>query len=226
MSIKATLFVVDDNTDARDSVCALARSMGLKTESFASSEELLAAYNVPNAACLVVDVRLPGMSGLDLQQELVNRGCTLPVVITSGRIGVKETVRAMKLGAVTVLQKPYAGQELCEAIQNGLKQSAQYRVDQTHGDALRNQIRELSQGESKVLELISTGVPNKIVAGQLQISVRTVEDRRHRIMKKLEVASFARLMELVVAARNSPPVSSQGSGNSAHIHASRHLALS
>ncbi len=138
MRIEATLFVVDDDIDARDSVCALARSMGLKTESFASSEGLLAAYNVPGPACLVVDVRLPGMSGLDLQQELVNRGCTLPVVIVSHRIGVKETVRAMKLGAVTVLQKPYADQELWAAIQNGLKQSAQYRVDRAHHNALQS----------------------------------------------------------------------------------------
>ena len=166
------------------------------------------------------------MSGLDLQQQLVSRGCTLPVVIISGGIDVRETVRAMKLGAVTVLQKPFANQELWAAIQKGLKQSAQYRVDRAHRNTLRNRINELSLGERNVLELISTGLPNKVVARRLRISVRTVEDRRRRIMKKLDVASFARLMELVVAARTSPPVSSHDSGNSAPIHADRHLALS
>jgi FixJ family two-component response regulator len=196
MTTKETVFIVDDDQEARESVCALAKSMDWYCRSFASAEEFLAEHEPSSRGCLVVDLRMVGMSGLELQSEVKRRGWTLPVVLVSGYLNVSNAVQAMKEGAEHVLMKPYREQELCEAIQAALSHDRQIHQQQAQREELVAKFGRLTPDERQVLELIATGLPNKAVARQLDIGLRTVEDRRRRIMDKVEAGSFATLMTL------------------------------
>ncbi|MGE3778041.1 MAG: response regulator transcription factor [Pirellulaceae bacterium] len=195
------VFVVDDDQDARDSICALVRSMGLPCQPYASADHFLQQFDPALPGCLVTDLRMRGTSGLELLQQLHARRSSLPAIVISAFAGVENTVRAMKLGAVMVLPKPYRDQELWESVQDALKRNQEIRENLANRDKLQQRFAALTEGERDVLELIVTGVPNKTVAKRLDISVRAVEDRRRRIMKKLNVDSFARLMEMVLTIR-------------------------
>jgi two-component system, LuxR family, response regulator FixJ len=196
MMTEETVFIVDDDQEARYSVCALAKSMNWRCQSFASAEEFLAAYDPTRHGCLVADLRMVGMSGLELQSEMKRRGWTLPLVLVSGYLNVPNTVQAMKEGAEHVLTKPYQEQELCEAIEAALKHDRQLRQERAQRDDLVGRFGKLTPDERQVLDLIATGLPNKAVARQLDIGLRTVEDRRRRIMEKVGADSFAVLMAM------------------------------
>ena len=202
MNVKPTVFVVDDDRDARDSVCALVRSMGASAEPFSSAEAFLTAFDETRAGCLVTDLRMLGMSGLDLLEKLTCAGHRLPVIIISGYVNVPSAVRAMREGAINVLRKPYEQQELWDTISMALNQDATIRLDQAHRKTILDGFRRLTSGEHQVLELVSKGKPNKFVARRLGVSVRTVEDRRNKIYTKLGVDSIAALVELVVEHRH------------------------
>jgi FixJ family two-component response regulator len=191
-----TVFVVDDVEEARESVCALTKSMGGKCQAYQSGDEFLAAYDPSQTGCLVTDLRMHGISGLELQSEIIRRGWTLPVVLVSGYIGVQNTVHAMKHGAVDVLTKPYRDQDLWDAIQVAFRRDEQLRRKLAHGEAIHRQFSQLTLEERQVLDLIVTGSANKAVAHRLGIGLRTVEDRRRRIMDKVHVDSFAGLMTM------------------------------
>lgn len=194
MTSEPMIYVVDDDQGARESVCALVKSLNGHCRQFASAEEFLQAYEPEIEGCLVTDLRMRGMSGLDLQAEITRRGWVLPIILVSGYVDVRSAVQAMKGGAEQVLKKPYSDQDLWDAIQAALRHYSEIRVAQENRKSLQEKFAQLNPGERQVLDLVASGLPNKAVAHRLDIGIRTVEDRRRRVMDKLGVDSFAALM--------------------------------
>jgi two-component system response regulator FixJ len=195
-----TVFVVDDDEKARKSVCALVRSLGIQAEPFASAEEFLDGYVEGRPGCLVTDVRMLGMSGLELQDELNRRNIMLPVIVLTAYAKTSLTVRALKAGALTMLEKPHEDEDLWDAIRKALAEDAAGRADHQRRQEIRRRVATLLPSERKVMEMIVQGKPNKAVARQLDISVRTVENRRREIFAKLEADSVAELVRVVIDA--------------------------
>ena len=204
MSDKPTIFVVDDDELARDSVCALASSMGYPAQSFASGEEFLAFYQEERPGCLVSDIRMQGMSGVELLETLARGGFRLPVVMITAYARTPTTVRAMKAGAVTLIDKPYSDNELWDAIRTALDQGAE-RSDQCQRvSAIRERLASLTEEHRRVLELLVAGKPNKVIANSLGIGLRTAESRRAEILALFQADSLAQLVQMVVEAKLSP----------------------
>ena len=176
--------------------------MNVEAQPFASAEEFLHAYDASQSGCLVVDMRMLGMSGLELQEKLASDRSELPVIIISAYVQINHAVIAMKAGAETVLAKPYHDQELWDAIQAALQRDAASRQRALYNRGLRSRFATLTDPECEVLDLVASGKPNKVVASTLRISLRTVEDRRQNIMRKLGVESFAQLVEFVIELRH------------------------
>jgi two-component system, LuxR family, response regulator FixJ len=193
----ATVFVVDDDQQSRNSVCALVRSMGVAAEGFGSAEEFLEELPGDRRGCLVTDYRMLGMNGLDLYQELVRRGVSLPFVVVTAYSCTPLAVRAMQAGAVTVLDKPYADNDLWDAICEALARDARLRESQQQVAQMRERVETLTASERAVLERLLQGMVNKQIAKQLSVSLRTVESRRHEIMVKLGVKSLPELFHLL-----------------------------
>lgn len=200
MAGKPTVFVVDDDEQARKSVCALVRSMGIHAESFASAEEFLDGYAERRAGCLVTDVRMLGMSGLELQEELNRRNVLLPIIVLTAYARTPLTVRAVKAGAVTVLEKPYEDDDLWDAIRRALAEDAARRARHERRQELSRRLDRLSPSERKVMEWIVQGKPNKSIAKLLDISIRTVENRRREVFEKTGAPSVAELVRMVIEA--------------------------
>jgi FixJ family two-component response regulator len=198
MALESTVFVVDDDERARKSVCALVRSLGLRAEAFSSGEEFLARRPPACAGCLVTDIRMLGMSGLDLQDRLGEQGIRLPVIVLTAFAGTRSTVRAMKAGALTLLEKPYDEEELWDAIRRALAQDAAGRAEAQRRGDIRARAALLTPAERSVMELVVQGKPNKIIAKQLNLSTRTVESRRHEVFTKMGVESVAELVRLAI----------------------------
>lgn len=201
MSIEQqVIFVVDDDERARDSVCALVTSMGLKSKSFSSAEDFLHFYSIDQPGCLVTDIRMLGMSGLELQSELTKMGSLLPVIVLTAFATTPVTVQAIQRGAVTLLDKPYREDDLWNAIRKALAQDARKRVESAHRQAIRQRINELTPSEREVLSYVVAGKPNKVIANRLDVSVRTVENRRSEIYTKLQAESVVDLVRMVIEA--------------------------
>ena len=200
MSQSASVFIVDDDEEARRSLVALVESMSVNPVSFASGEEFLEHVSEDSVGCLVTDLRMPGMNGIQLQKTLAERRIPLPVIVMTAYAETRATVEAMQSGAVTFLEKTCSEHELCEAISDGLRKCAEQLQKHRDRKAIQAQIESLTPGEREILQLITQGRPNKQVAAALDLSVRTVEDRRRRIMEKLGVDSFADLMRRVLEA--------------------------
>jgi two-component system, LuxR family, response regulator FixJ len=197
-----TVFVVDDDEQARKSVCALARSMDLQAETFRSAEEFLDNYTEDRPGCLVADLRMLGMSGLELQERLVQRRVFLPVIVLTAYARTATTVRAIKAGAVAVLDKPYADDELRDAVRAALAKEAFDRRERAPRQAIRGRLRQLTPTETTILEMIVEGRPNKAIAKELKLSLRSVASRRRELLAKMQVDSTVELIRLVVEARN------------------------
>jgi FixJ family two-component response regulator len=193
------IYIVDDDALARKAVATLAEAMGLPTFSFDSAEGFLAAYDGRRPACLVTDVRMLGMSGLELQEELIRLGVTIPVVVLTAFATTPGTVRAMRNGALTLLEKPCRDDELWEAIRDGLAADRETLADGQSRDESRRRYASLTPKEREVLSLISAGDPNKIVARKLNVSLRTVELHRQSVFQKMQADSLAELVRMVVA---------------------------
>lgn len=200
MQSELIVFVVDDDAQSRKSVCALVRSMKLRAEPFASAEEFLADYQEDQPGCVVTDVRMLGMSGLELQEELTRQNIPLPVVIMTAYARTPLTVRAIRGGAVTVLEKPCHDDELWDAIRKALAQDAASRSEHERRRELRQRIASLTPIERKVLDLVVQGKPNKVIAMELDVSLRTIESRRKDVYEKTRVNSVADLVRLVIDA--------------------------
>ena len=195
----ATVFVVDDDPAARDSVAALVTSKGLAVESFESAEEFLASYDRSQGGCLIADLRMDGMDGLQLQQRLIEKRIRLPVILISAYANVPTAVTAMNRGAVTFLEKPCGDHELWTNIRKAIRQDAQQRSAQAVHSEVARRLATLTDGEREVLECLRRGCMNKVIASELDIGLRTVELRRANIMKKMEADSLAQLLKTVMS---------------------------
>jgi FixJ family two-component response regulator len=194
------IYVVDDDELARGSVCALVASMGLESKSFSSAEDFLTFYTTDKPGCLVTDIRMLGMSGLELQAQLSDMGSLLPVIVLTAFATTPVTVQAIQRGAITLLDKPYLDDDLWNAIRKALAQDARKRVEEAHRQAIRERINELTPSERAVLSFVVAGKPNKVIANRLDVSVRTVENRRSEIYTKLRADSVVDLVRMVIEA--------------------------
>jgi two-component system, LuxR family, response regulator FixJ len=193
-----TIFVVDDDEGVRNSLRFLLKSVGLETRALASASEFLAIHQPAQPGCLVLDVRMPGMSGLELQQQLNVRGAVIPVIFITGHGDIPMAVEAMQHGAFDFLQKPFRDQDLIDRIQRALERDARNRVALAQHAKIRERLESLTPREQEVLALMARGKPNKVMAAELGVSQRTVEIHRARVMEKSGAASLAQLVRMVM----------------------------
>lgn len=189
-----TVFVIEDEEIVRQAVCSLAESMGLRTQDFESAEDFLQGFDREAIGCIVADIRLRGMSGVELLEKLGSEGRKRPMVIITGFATTPTVVRAMRNGAVTVLDKPFDTNALWEAIQEGIRVDQQGRAQAIYLDDLRGRFSQLTLQERMVLRLMVKGYINKQISRFLDVSVRTVETRRQAIFQKSEANSLSELM--------------------------------
>jgi FixJ family two-component response regulator len=201
MNREPTVFIVDDDDAIVRSLTEVVELIGLKVKSFASGNEFLKNYKPSGPACLILDVIMPQMSGLELQKHLAAAGLALPTILISGHSDVRTAVEAMKLGAIEFLEKPFRIQELCENIQKAIRlDEEKWRLSE-HKHKADRRLENLTPAEHEVMNLVVAGKTNKMIATELDLSIRAVEDRRARMMRKLKVKSRAELLELVMAAQ-------------------------
>jgi two-component system response regulator FixJ len=196
----AIVYVVDDDQQARKAVLTLVRAMGVRGEGFSSAEEFLTAYDGHRPACLVTDVRMLGMSGLELQERLNQMGVTMSVVVLTAFASTPTTVRAMRNGALTLMEKPCGDDELWDAIRTGLGADVQNCEVERRRESILEKLESLTPKERQVLEFIVAGDANKVVARKLDVSIRTVENHRHKIFHKMGADSLAELVRLSLTA--------------------------
>jgi len=190
-----TVFIVDDDEAYRDSVQELVSSVGLASEVFSSAPDFLEAFDPERAGCLVLDVRMARMSGLALQERLIALGARIPIVFISGHGDIAMAVKAVKDGAVDFVQKPYREQQLLDAIEEALRRNAApVRGAEDPRQAIASRMENLSAREHEVLALALKGLPSKLIAKELAISHRTVEQHRSRLLEKLGAASISELL--------------------------------
>jgi len=203
------VFIVDDDVSVREALKNLLRSVGLKVEVFATAREFLSSRRSEAPSCLVLDVRLPGLSGLDLQRELVEARAELPIIFITAHGDIPMSVRAMKLGAVEFLTKPFRDQELLDAVRQAIDRDREGRAERAEGEGLRRLFESLSSREREVMALVVRGLLNKQIAGELGISEATVKLHRGRLMQKMQADSLASLIRMFEkvggAAQNRPP---------------------
>jgi FixJ family two-component response regulator len=199
-----TIYVVDDDAGVSRALASAGALLGHPVRAFASAAEFLAAYNPGSPGCLVLDIKMPGMTGLELQRKLADDGVRLPVVMVSGHADVRIAVEAMTLGALTLLEKPFRLDELIAHLRKALERDATVRSTQTRQEAAAARLAGLTPKEREVLERIARGQTNKDIAAELGLSIRAVEDRRARLMKKMDAKSVADLV-WVRSATGDPP---------------------
>ncbi len=199
MTADSTVFVVDDDEAMRNSLRWLIESVGLKTETFASAQEFLQAWSPDRPGCLVVDVRMPGMSGLELQEKLRERDIRVPVIVLTGHGDVPMAVRAMKAGVVDFLEKPCNDQMLLDCIQHALEKDSGQRATSELQARIRARMEDLTPRERVVMDMIVRGGANKDVAQELGVSIRTIEVHRAKVMEKMGAESLAELVRMSIA---------------------------
>ncbi|MBU6212700.1 MAG: response regulator [Gammaproteobacteria bacterium] len=198
MTRTATVYVVDDDDAVRSSLRLLLKSVGLPTVAHASAQEFLATWDGEQPGCLVLDVRMPGISGIELQTELNQRGAIIPVIFISGHGDIPMAVEAIQHGAFDFLQKPFRDQELIDRVQRALTSDAEHRQLLQQRETLRHRFDSLTPREQEVLQLVTQGKANKVMAGDLGVSQRTVEIHRARVMEKMGAQSLAQLVRMVL----------------------------
>jgi len=193
-----TAIVVDDDEAVRSSLKLLLRSVKLPVTVYASAPEFLQHYSVEQPGCLIVDVRMPGMSGLELQEQLNLRGAMIPLIFITGHGDIAMAVEAMRYGAFDFLPKPFRDQELLDRIQRALGKDARNRREMAQTDRIRELFESLTPREREVLDLVTSGKPNKVMAADLGVSQRTIEIHRARVMEKMRADSLAQLVRMVL----------------------------
>ena len=189
-----TIFVVDDDKAVRDSLSWLISSVGLHVETFASAQDFLDVYDPTRPGCLLVDVRMPGMSGLELQKRLAENPHCLPVIVVTGHGDVQMAVRAMKDGAFDFIEKPYNDQILLDLVQKAVRECERRRTQVTSHQEIQELVDTLTPRERQVMDMIVAGNTNKQIAYALDISDKTVEAHRAKVMEKLQASSLADLI--------------------------------
>ena len=205
MSTDVTIFVIDDDSAVRDALTRLLEAAGYTVEAYPSAEAFLAAYAPNRPGCLVLDIQMPGMGGLGLQELLAERRDSRPIIFLTGHATVPTTVRALKSGAFDFLEKPVEGRVLLEYIRSALQQDANRRDEAMVREHARVRCATLTQRELEILPLVVTGMSNKDIARELSISHRTVELHRMRIMQKIGTHSLVELAAIAQAAGISLP---------------------
>ncbi len=192
------VFIVDDDAAVRSSLRLLVKSVGLSPAVFNSAEEFLSSYDTRQPGCLVLDVRMPGTSGLELQQRLNLRGAVIPVIFITGHGDIPMAVEAMQRGAFDFLQKPFRDQDLIERIQRALGKDRENRAALGQRARIRERLDSLTPREREVLALVTSGKANKVMAADLGLSQRTVEIHRAHVMEKMAASSVAQLVRMVL----------------------------
>jgi two-component system, LuxR family, response regulator FixJ len=200
--LEPTVFVVDDDPAMRASLRWLLESVGLRVSTFATAREFLATYQPPHPGCLVLDVRMPGMSGLDLQAELIARQIRIPVLIITGYAEVPIAVRAMKAGAFDFIEKPFSDQTLLDRIRRAISIDREARRHSEWRDEIRRRYDQLTIREREVMKLVVRGRSNKWIASDLRLSTKTIEAHRSHVMHKMGADSLAELIRLSLALEN------------------------
>jgi FixJ family two-component response regulator len=193
------VFVIDDDASLRESLTSLLRSVGLRVQTFGSGAEFLRSKLPDIASCLVLDVRLPGLSGLDFQTELARTGIQMPVIFITGHGDIPMTVRAMKAGAVEFLAKPFRDQELLDAVQLGLERDRTRRQSESALSDLRARLATLTPREQEIMAMVTAGLMNEQIAGDLGVSEVTIKVHRGNVMRKMDAHSLADLVRMADA---------------------------
>jgi FixJ family two-component response regulator len=193
---EAVVYVVDDDAAARAAIQSLLHSVGLHAETFSSPPEFLAGYRPDTPACLVLDVRLPGVSGLDFQRDLAARNVTIPIIFITGHGDIPMSVEAMKAGAMEILTKPFRGQVLLDAIHKAIERDRVVRHEQSSVAELRQRLGTLTPREREVMQLVISGRLNKQIASEVGASERTVKIHRGQVMRKMHASSLPDLVRM------------------------------
>jgi FixJ family two-component response regulator len=194
----STVYIVDDDSGVRSSIRVLMKSVGLNAIPYGSAKEFLDAYHVHQPGCLVLDIRMPGMSGIELQQTLNEKGAVIPVIFITGHADIPMAVEAMRQGAFDFLQKPFRDQDLIDRIQKALEHDKETREGLREHGRIRARIASLTPREREVLDLLTNGKANKSMAQDLGLSQRTVEIHRAHVMEKMDAKSVAQLVRMVM----------------------------
>jgi FixJ family two-component response regulator len=204
----ALVYLVDDDEAVRDSLGLLLRSVGLDCTVYGSALDFLEHYDPDRHSCLVADIRMPGLSGLELQQRLNEQNAEIPIIFITGHGDVPMAVNAMKSGATDFIQKPFRDQDLIDRIHKALEQDRERRAGRAQEQVIRERLASLTPRETEVMHRVVRGQANKVIAMDLGVSQRTVELHRARVMRKLKMRSLAELVQAVgkiVGAENPPP---------------------
>jgi FixJ family two-component response regulator len=193
---RSVAFVVDDDVSMREALRNLLRSVGVEVETFKTAQEFLSTRRPDAPGCLILDVRLPGLSGLELQRQLIEEKIQIPIIFITGHGDIPMSVRAMKAGAVEFLTKPFRDQDLLDAVLQALNRDRAARRQRAEVAELRGRYEALTSREQEVMVLVVRGLPNKQIAGALAISEPTVKLHRGRLMHKMEAESLADLIRI------------------------------
>ena len=196
------VFIVDDDISVREALKNLFRSVGLRVETFGTAQEFLSSQRSDAPGCLVLDVRLPGLSGLDLQRRLAEANIEIPIIFITAHGDIQMSVRAMKAGAVEFLTKPFRDQDLLDAVQQAIARDRSARTQRAETADLRNRYESLSSREQEVMALVVRGLLNKQIAGELGISEATVKLHRGQVMQKMHAHSLADLIRMAERLRS------------------------
>ncbi len=196
------VYVVDDDEAVRDSLTLLLKAVGLASQTFSSAAQFLHSHDPEQHGCLVADIRMPGLSGLDLQDELNRRGAHIPLIFITGHGDVPMAVDAMKSGALDFIEKPFRDQDLLDRVQQALAWDKERRIENLKTLAIRERLATLTPRETEVMERVVQGQANKVIAMDLGVSQRTVEIHRARVMEKMGIRSVAKLVRAVEAAKS------------------------
>jgi two-component system response regulator FixJ len=198
----ATVYIVDDDDAVRDSLMFLLQTTDIPCQAYASAEEFIGAFSQQMKGCMVLDIRMPGVSGMELQKILLEKQCQLPIIFVTGHGDVEMAVEAMRLGAFDFIQKPFHDQELLDRISHALDQHREGLDEQELKQEVSEKLASLTAREREVMNYVVAGHANKVIAMDLDLSQRTVEVHRARVMEKMKARSLAELVRMVLLVEN------------------------